>query len=428
MTPEDVGALAPAVTREQQLAGLESVLSKVSELQDRSGSTDGFWLAPFIAAQAEGAWKQVSRSTRDHLEEHAQKTTGGWRPPVYFLKFLSSGLKSHDGDAFALLSRMHDAILSGARDFIRDLRALMTENPHWGTFRDLGPDIEIDCADSIATLESIPSGGFIGRYGDNHELARSIAKAVHYLQKALRSKRKELEKLAASPDKIKDRVGGVRDMSDELGDVNVVSLTSHEWCMVKLYPPEDLMDAAELPRDGFLSAFHPLAGTDYLGPGCRSDGQLFLFEQGARLSRHTAEDKKVRFFGAKPFWFQPIPQNRFEIHLSGKSVCFRNPDRDDSRALRGITRLRDAEAMQRLQSEGPGRPFLVHPTTKPSEASGRRPAWTTATARLVTNGTSMWASRAVPYPTMDEAKGGFATWDEAAAARKRFGSGAPYSK
>jgi len=409
---EDIAALAPEVTAEEQLAALAGLIEDTRALRATVHGETSFWSACLAEARALPTWSHISDKVRENLDKYETATLWGCGPPAGLMHFLSKGLKSAGGEAYDALIHRHDALVAGAVEFDRQLTELMGTK-EWGIFLKVGTTITKRQTE-IAELSEYSGTGFAGYYADNHKRGRRLGRAIWLLDKALKNKISKLEKRLDQPEKLKDQVGGIVDMSDHLGEVNNVSLNGHEWALVRLRSHDAMLAETELPRAGALSAFHPLSGKPFFDSSCHPKGQLYVFEQSSSLSRTTdADGNRHSWMGAAPFHWRKVEGNLFLIEPTGNSVKFYEATRTRSKKLVGITKLADVDQLAALHQSGPVfRPMLIHPTTKPA-GQGKRDKRTLAESRMVKNGGLLYESRALPYPTLNEVRGAYAEHSEA---------------
>lgn len=412
---EAVEGLVPSVPRGSRLAKLRAFLDALESVHARYGAPADAWSAVAGAHVSTPDWQTVSRAVRASIEQTRGATAHGWGPPAALLGALYGAMSAKKPVGYESLARLHRGLMRVSEDFIVDLEGLLARGD-WPWFADVGPDFFDDVAlkarkdarrDEVRRCADRPTDG---------ALSHQVRYALSRLFTLLKKKREAVKKLAEHPEQILDVRGGWADMSAHLRAVNNVSLNGHEWAVVRLREHERLLDSSELPTGGYLAAFHPLSGEPYVGPG-DVDGQCYVFEQGSTLDRvGDTEDTRRSFMGAAPFRWHKVPRNAFVFWYEGGKVFFRERRDGYSKQLLSITRLVDDARLAALHEADPRafRPLVVHPTTRPFDTS-RLSAYERARKRMVGSALRMHASRALPFPTLDESRGGFADHAEVVA-------------
>ena len=405
---------APHISRDDRLAALETLVPRVEALYARVHGDTAFWVQDLRWAQGQLPWSALDETHRSNLE----RTANAWRgpsprhrkkvpPPGWF--FWSAATCYKDRTAFnAPIEALHDRLMASAKAFSDGLEAAI-DSPEWAAFDGEGGSFKGKYVEGPRTdLAGMAPLGFLSDRRAHKRRRRTLARAIAVIRARLARKLRRLRWLREHPQHVQEQRGGAVDLSGFMRDVNTVTYSGHEWAVVKLREHAELLNAELRPTAGFLAAFHPLSGAPF--PIEVDGGQLYVFEQGSGLSR--PKGVKPHWFGAAPFRWHAVRNNEFtfQISKSGHRVRFGETSRRRRRILNAITRLR-ADVLLPEHQHGPFRPILIQPTSRPRDRS-KRPAWDAAMSRMVTHGLDMYASRALPFPTLLEVRGAFAEYEE----------------
>jgi hypothetical protein len=164
----------------------------------------------------------------------------------------------------------------------------------------------------------------------------------------------------------------------DAADMCVFCKSDHEYAVIKLFPAENLLQPDTLPSQGFISAYNPLNGSAQTST---TGGQLFLFEASGRLGRWR-RTPMYSVFQPNRFIWEAVGSSTRTIFRPGLEAWYATPTTDASVSL--------------------GQDRTVTSTLRPIWIKGMA-------APVVRNYLALYAERAVPYPTMGEARNKFPT-------------------
>ncbi|MGD8451086.1 MAG: hypothetical protein PVJ57_04655 [Phycisphaerae bacterium] len=165
-------------------------------------------------------------------------------------------------------------------------------------------------------------------------------------------------------------------------DVTVLSRASHEEAIVRLFPAAKLMNSEQMPRQGYLTGYNPLDGAAYVEESAANttSGQLYTFEATGPLGRWRYVNSRLEYsvFGVQRFHFEQVGPT--------DDVFPDDLDRLYTTTDDAITNATSATRNMK--------PLVVF------DKDG---------GLVVSSWSDLYAERAVPLPTMNEASGKFMT-------------------
>jgi hypothetical protein len=340
------------------------------------------------------------------------------------------GKKSVVDPERAALARVHVAARDGIERFQQKLDALVASKS-WPTYAAVpAPDFgAATLAKSVAQVRGKHTCG-AGACVEAH-----AGRDVDAVAAALRKKSAALDAARDDPGQLLRGAARAVDLTDHLSDLNTVSLQSHEYGIVRLFPHRKLLDSAKLPTAGFLAAFDPLGGAACADDAQAASGQFWVFESSSTLKVYDGSS----VCGAAPFRWKRVADNRFQVRVEveeakpKKGGTASDPpkvnvwfgvSKPSKKSILQLTRLRAKAKEPGARVGGGERPAddLI-PAAHLADARPFRPialrtlagapGKDAASHRIEKNHRAMVRSRAVPYPTILEAAGGWATWTEA---------------
>ncbi len=214
-------------------------------------------------------------------------------------------------------------------------------------------------------------------------------------------------------------------VSDVFGDVNVIGFNippststgrtgGHEIGIVRIWPHERLMSLrGDTPTQGFIAAYNPLNGESFFtNSNLEEHGQLYIFEASGSLGARSGGGQKC---GANPFHWEVITDNTLHV-LWGRAA-------HDPASV--VHRLRMTDNPGSISNTRPPRyirEMFINKNTEP--VSGRHSqdaefyplvifhpvagsgTWRSSARAILSDAGTVYADRAVPFPTMKEAEGG----------------------
>lgn len=211
-----------------------------------------------------------------------------------------------------------------------------------------------------------------------------------------------------------------RNVADMFTDLNVLPLTyffmssgaeragGHEIAVIKIYPPEHLMQGNVPPTSGFFTAYHPLSGAPYFeNDALAEEGQIYIFESAGQLGGTAAR----RRCGSEPFKWQRVDNNHMYVHYQRRQNHLRIT-RDQIRVwrMRGghrvtggfvnkLYRVRPELLTEQYGNDALYKKIVIqHPNP-------RGPDTFRATNSILGDIDEMYGEWAVPFPVMDQAVG-----------------------
>jgi hypothetical protein len=417
-------ALAPYMSSEARLSHLTPLRERIEALLLELEGPTSFWDVALTLAEdaSTPGWLAIDEAKRAKLREYVASDYKGKGPPAGMFYCLGVYVSQAEGEELDALRALHDELTNGALAVAEALERLRGSEP-WRAFTNEGVKEETFTADRALIEKSSTEGFATGKGRDKR--GKALGKAIDTLRKHLYKKIARLDYLEAHPSKVGDVHGGVIDIAN-FGELNTVSQSGHEWCLVRLrghgrilsehYAP----DGEPIPRTGFLAAFDPISGEPCVDHE-REEGQFYTFEATGRLIKR--KDPRRAFMGCTPFVWRKVPNNELIVHFGkgGKVFFSESGQSRDGMKLMSISRLKRESDLFELHKAAPldERPMFFHPTTKPRQESLHAER-AVAHKRLVTNGMHMYRSRALPFPTLDESRGAYAEWEEALETMRHF--------
>ena len=355
--------------------------------------------------RADPAWNELRESRRDSLDDKSSKNK-----PVAFMQSVASGLKSSKTSSAgrALLGRLHRDVIARTIHIRNELRKIFG-GEDWGKCAYIESNQTERCIQRLKALDPLVmcDNGCRDKHKD------PFYTGVYQFRASLKAKYRGLRKIYDLPPeerrkKLGKKLGGARiasvKLSEFMSDLNVVSLSGHEWCVVRLSPYADSCKSGSLPIAGFMSGYHPLTGEPFGRPG----GAFHVFEETGTLKRITlSDDEKYRLLGAGPFKWERIDGDRCTLQVSGKTLHIGEGARLRNQQFKGLTRIHPDHGLARIQgeheSQARSRPVYVHPVSR----ANAKDDINLAKKRLVENGNTLYALRSVPLPTIREVEGAF---------------------
>lgn len=398
--PEEVGALVPKESEEEKRQELKDLIEAIKKVLALIQGEESYMRQALSEAEAWPEWEaDVPASVRKLITRYVDT-------PKRLMDNVNRRLKRKRSDGeLAALERFHALLASGAKDdFGGELNGLVGSE-EWGAFASVHPKAG-RFTRHVKAVNEIGCKGAGCRYKHAHA-------DIQRLRSLLSQKLKRLEKMERSGKPlIGSRRQAVKDLSDDLTDVNVISYSGHEIAFVRLYSHDKLLESQELPRGGHMAAYHPLDGTPFFDQTCVPEGQFYLFESTGSLPWWPGEHSR-KAFGAGPFRWGRIDGNNFAIRVQARGgserVYFGRAEAGPrSKHLDGLIRLKDrakpAASLANLHVQDPVafRPILIEPLR------GAGYDVKSATSRLMVNGLEIYAARAVPFPTLREVDDAFA--------------------
>lgn len=409
---KDIKAVVPTVEQALRLERFDATLKAVRDLYDRVSGVTSFWHVDVALAHLTiQRWSNVGAKRYASLQGAAKVG-----PKTFFDALNAALCRTKDLEREALTA-LHDRVMADRRAFYADLEALIASE-NWAVFASDGPTLAA-LIPQPPSLQIVAAVGFAFAPSMKLPHAKMIGAHLSDVASALGQKRQHLERLGAHRERIKEVCGGPLDMSPHLSAVNTVSLSAHEWSIVRLRDFSALLEEPSRPQAGFIAAFHPLSGASYFEAPTATAVQHYVFEESASLNywKDTTTGRAHTTLGAAPFRWRAMEGNEFMFRVANESLLVTAAGKDySSQPLMSITRLLDDALLATPPKGVPDEslPILVHPTTTPTDPA-RHAAFDAAYARMVVHGEAMYAARALPFPTLDESRGAFADHDEAQA-------------